>query len=220
MQLRAVILDYGDVISFPADPVVIARMAARFGLSEPRFRELYGSLRFAYDRGTLGAQQYWSGIAEVAGVELSPTDIAELRTDDVVMWSRLNPSILAWADQLRSAGLKTAVLSNMHADMVEHLRSHGEWTKRFDFLTLSSSVGIAKPEPEIFEYCLRGLNVSAADVLFIDDREVNVEAALKLGWKAILAPSTRALQLTLESLGFSPLPGPSDPEPSTSATVQ
>jgi putative hydrolase of the HAD superfamily len=215
-----VIFDYGDVISFPADPLVIARMAAKFGLSEPRFRELYGSLRLAYDRGTLGAHQYWTGIAEIAGVELSPAYIAELRKDDVVMWSRLNPSILDWADQLRSAGLKTAVLSNMHADMVEHLRANGEWTKRFDFLTLSSSVGMAKPEPEIFEYCLRGLDVSAAEALFIDDREVNVEAALQLGWNAILAPSTRQLQVKLESLGFSPLPGPSGPEPSRSAAVQ
>jgi putative hydrolase of the HAD superfamily len=205
-QLRAVILDYGDVISLPADPAVLSWMAAQFGVPLKRFRQTYALYRHEYDRGTLDAKQYWRLVGEADGVDLDDEKIAELRKSDVAMWSRLNPMVLEWANELRFAGLKTAVLSNMHADMVEHLRVNGEWTKRFDFVALSSSIRMAKPEPEIFRYCLKGLDVSAGEAIFIDDREANVEAALAVGLNAIFAPTTEELQFTLEALGFTPLP--------------
>jgi putative hydrolase of the HAD superfamily len=205
-SIRAVILDYGDVISHPADPAAIAEMARVFRLSEQRFRQLYGSFRLDYDRGTLDAKEYWTCIAQAAGIEISNDQIAELRRMDVAMWSRLNLSILRWANQLRVAGMKTAVLSNMHDDMVQHLQSNGEWTRNFDCLTLSSAIGMAKPEPEIFKYCLRDLHVAAQEALFIDDREINVQAAQAQGIRGIVAPSTADLRAQLEAIGFSPLP--------------
>ena len=204
--IRAVILDYGDVISLPADPAVMAQMAAIFGLPEERFRQLYGSFRLDYDRGTLEANEYWSHIAQAAGFELSTGLIADLRKADVAMWSRLNLSVLRWAEQLRAVGLKTAVLSNMHDDMVQRLRLNGEWTKSFDCLALSSAIRMAKPQPEIFEYCLKLLNVAPHEALFIDDREINVKAAQSQGIRGIVAPSTAQLRAQLEAIGFVPLP--------------
>ena len=53
--IRAVILDFGDVISLPADPEVIRWMAQFFGLTETRFREIYGKFRLDYDRGITSA---------------------------------------------------------------------------------------------------------------------------------------------------------------------
>ena len=57
-----------------------------------------------------------------AGREVSTDQIEQLRRADVTMWARLNPDILLWAERLRAAGYKTAILSNMHDDMVQHLR--------------------------------------------------------------------------------------------------
>ena len=205
-NLRAVIVDYGDVISLPADPSVMSWMSSLFQVPHERFRYLYGLFRHDYDRGTLDAAQYWTKIGEANGVMLGAEQIAQLRQADVTMWGRLNPRILSWTNELRRAGFKTAVLSNMHSDMVDHLRVNGEWTKRFDFLTLSSSLGTAKPDPEIFQYCLKGLGVPAEEAMFIDDREANVEAAVRLGVLGIVAPSTEDLRNTLQEIGFTPLP--------------
>ena len=205
-KIRAVILDYGNVISLPADPEVIRRMAELFGVTEERFRHIYGSFRHDYDRGTYSAAEYWKHIAHAAGREVSADEIEELRKSDVAMWGRLNPDILLWAERLRAAGFKTAILSNMHDDMVQHLRSNGEWTKRFDCLTLSSAIGMAKPEPEIFEHCLKCLGVNAEDAIFIDDSEPNIDAALRAGISGIFAPSPEELKNTLSAIGFSPLP--------------
>jgi putative hydrolase of the HAD superfamily len=205
-SLRAVILDYGDVISLPADPAVMSWMAAVFQVPLDRFRRTYSDFRHDYDRGALEAAEYWQKIGEANGVTLDAEQIAQLRKADVTMWGRLNPVILHWAKELRLAGFKTAVLSNMHADMIEHLQQNGEWTKSFDYLTLSSKLGMAKPEPEIFQHCLKGLGVSAGEAMFIDDRDVNIEAAVRLGIAGIVAPNTEALVDLLEAIGFSPVP--------------
>lgn len=204
--IRAVILDYGDVISLPADPAVITWMAELFGLSDAQFRRIYGSFRHAYDRGTLSAREYWEKVAEAAGRELRDGELEQLRHADVVMWGHLNEAILRWAEQLRAAGLKTAVLSNMHDDMVQHLRAKGGWTKRFDSLTLSSAIRMAKPEPGIFQHCLKSLGVSAEEAIFVDDRESNVCAAREVGIHGILAPTPEELRASLQALGFTPLP--------------
>ena len=168
-NIRAVILDYGNVISLPADPEVIRWMAELFGVTENRFRHVYGSFRHDYDRGSYSAAEYWKHIAHAAGREVSADEIEELRRCDVAMWGRLNPDILLWAERLRAAGYKTAILSNMHDDMVQHLRSNGEWAKRFDCLILSSAIGMAKPEPDIFKHCLKSLGVAPENAMFIDD---------------------------------------------------
>src|SRR5215831_8609041 len=204
--IKAIILDYGDVISLPADPAVMSSMAALFGLPLDRFRQFYGFFRHDYDRGALDAAAYWNRIAEAAGVQLNEDHIAHLRKADVKMWSRLNEPILKWVEELREAGFKTAVLSNMHYDMVQRVLSDDAWTKRFDVLALSSPLGMAKPQPEIFQYCLKKLNVRPHQSMFIDDRRDNVEAALKVGIAGICAPSTEALVNLLDAIGFQPLP--------------
>lgn len=204
--IKAVILDYGEVISHPADPKVISWMAQMFGVQVQGFRQTYGQFRHDYDRGTLSAIEYWTNVGEANGIHPSAEQIDELRKADVRMWSRLNQSVLDWVLELREAGFKTAVLSNMHDDMVQHLRTNGEWTKRFDVVTLSSSLGTAKPEPEIFEHCLNGLGVTASEAIFIDDREANIEGALRVGLSGIVAPTTEALVTMLEAMGFSPVP--------------
>lgn len=204
--LRAVILDYGDVVSLPADPEVLAWMAAQFQVPLKRFRQTYGRFRHDYDRGAFSAAEYWTNVGAANGVAVTDQQIEELRKADVKMWSRLNQPVLDWVYELREAGYKTALLSNMHHDMVQHIRANAEWTKRFDFLALSSSLGMAKPEPEIFEHCLKELGVAANEALFIDDRDENIEGALRVGLSGIVVPTTLALVDMLETIGFNPVP--------------
>jgi putative hydrolase of the HAD superfamily len=204
--IRAIILDYGDVISLPADPAVMSSMAALFGLPLERFQHIYGFFRHDYDSRALDPGAYWNKIAEAAGVQIDQDRLAHLRKADVAMWSRVNEPILRWVDELRKTGFKTAVLSNMHIDMVERVQSDGAWAKRFDVLALSSPLGMAKPQAEIFEYCLKKLKVKPHEALFIDNRDDNIEAALKVGIAGLCAPTTEALVDLLDMIGFQPLP--------------
>jgi putative hydrolase of the HAD superfamily len=205
LPIRAVILDYGEVISLPADPTVISWMAGLFRLPDDRFRYFYASFRLDYDRGVLSAAEYWGNVAHAANYELKNGELEQLRQADVTMWSRLNDAVLRWVESLRASGLKTAVLSNMHDDMVQHLSANGAWAQRFDALTLSSAIGMAKPEQDIFEYCLRSLGVSAEEAIFIDDREINVQAAQQMGIRGVFAPTSEQLRAKLEAMNFKPI---------------
>ena len=181
-------------------------MAGVFDLPEDQFRHLYAAMRHGYDRGDVGAKEYWVRIAQAAKVELDAEQIGDLRRIDVAMWSNLHPAILRWVDKLRSAGLKTAVLSNMHDDMVQHIRQNADWIARFDCLTLSSAVRMAKPDAEIFWHCLQCLRVAPQEALFIDDREPNVRAAEALGIRGIVANSPAQVRTQLDAIDFTPLP--------------
>jgi FMN phosphatase YigB (HAD superfamily) len=78
--------------------------------------------------------------------------------------------------------------------------------ENFSFKTFSAEVRIIKPDPAIYEHTLRGLGVPAAEALFLDDREINVEAARSLGIRSIQFQSTAQLKKELEALGFPILP--------------
>ncbi len=205
--IRAVIYDFGEVLSYPPPPETIAALAALLHITPEKFREYYYAERQAYDRGELSAEQYWQAVSQDAGTLLTPEQIEWARRTDVAMWSNINPQMLHWAAQLRGVGMQTAVLSNMHADMTKSVRAEFTWIHDFHCFILSAELGFAKPDPEIFQHCLDCLRVQAEEALFIDDKPRNTRAAEELGMAAICADSPESIRKQLQATGWSaPLP--------------
>src|ERR1035437_1258547 len=127
--LDAVVFDYGGVLCHPPSASAIDRLAAPFGLPREKFWWMYGRLRGPYDRGTIDSREYWHTMAQCAGVLLSEAQYASLQAIDLEMWSGYNESMLALASQLREAGVKTGILSNMLAEMLEKLRGEADWLR-------------------------------------------------------------------------------------------
>jgi putative hydrolase of the HAD superfamily len=205
-KVRAVVLDYGEVLCFLPTPDAIARMARVFRIDPQSFLPIYTQSRGPYDRGDLLPEEYWHAFASQAGVTLGGDVIEELRRWDVEMWSRTNDPMILWLESLRPAGVKTAILSNMPTDMVAHVRRNFAWIKHFDHQIFSADVRRIKPEPAIYEYSLDVLKLPASDVLFIDDREVNLEQARAAGMRGIRFQSVKQLRDDLYALGFHILP--------------
>jgi putative hydrolase of the HAD superfamily len=85
-----------------------------------------------------------------------------------------------------------------------------DWLARFDVLVWSYQLGMAKPEPAIYQHTLRELGVEPGEALFIDDRLVNIEAARALGMQGILFSTVERLRADLIANGLDrelPLPG-------------
>lgn len=202
-NLKAVIFDYGEVLCLPPTTEEIEGSARILGISDDLFRSLWGRNRDLYDRGDMSPEVYWRTLAEDAGVSLGVAQLKELSERDVTMWSRVNPDMLSWLRALSAAGMKTAVLSNMHIGMVQHVRRSFRWLDLFHCTTLSAEVRLIKPDPAIYELCLRGLGVSPGDSLFIDDREVNIAAARSMGLHVLQFRSIGQLRNELEQGGFS-----------------
>ena len=205
-QLKAVIFDYGEVLCHRPKPEEITRLAESFGVTVESLPEIWERNRGAYDRGDLAPEAYWSMLAADAGNAIGPGELEKICKLDLEMWSNINSEMVDWAHRLRESGLKVGLLSNMHSTMVTHCRSQFDWIKLFDFVTFSAEVRMIKPHHDIYEHTLRGLNVAASEALFLDDRDVNIQAARALGIHAIRVQSMEQLRGDLQKAGFEILP--------------
>lgn len=204
--IKAVILDYGQVLAGRPTREEFGRMAEMFNVGFERFYELWEASRGAYDRGDFTAEEYWRMLASETNTSLGREQIEILRKVEVEIWVHPIPGMLDWVSRLHAAGIKTGLLSNMPWDLITHLRTNCQWLEKFAFTTFSAEVQLIKPDPAIYEHTLRGLGVAAEEALFVDDRADNVCAASALGICAIRFRSIGQLKHDLEVLGFPVLP--------------
>jgi putative hydrolase of the HAD superfamily len=185
IQPTAVIFDYGNVLCGPQPYGDLQAMAKILDMPEDAFLPIYWRYRLPYDESHLNADSYWNQVASDCERTVNPEQIRALTQHDVQSWSQPSPVMVEWARQLRLAGVRTAVLSNMPMDLRVYLTGAARWLPEFDHMTFSCDVRMVKPKPEIYEHCLSGVGVAASQALFFDDRPENIEAARRLGIHAI-----------------------------------
>jgi putative hydrolase of the HAD superfamily len=210
MAIRAVIFDYGMVLSHPQDPAALENLLAITGLDRDTFDNHYWAHRHAYDMGKLNGRSYWQQFAADASIELTATDIERLIENDVLMWCTINEPMLAWAQALAESGFRIGILSNMGEDTLSYMRQEFAWLGDFHHHTWSCELGIAKPDPGIYIYTCEKLGVAPSEALFLDDKIENVEAAQRVGLHAIQFTNITQLQQDLAStnlLSHVPLQG-------------
>ena len=119
MALRAVVFDYGMVLSGPPHPEVHDELKRITGLSHEAFERSYWTDRLAYDRGELTGLAFWQKLVSDAGLGLSAEEVAQLNYWDARMWTTVNEETLLWHKQLKEQGLLTGILSNMGDSVLE-----------------------------------------------------------------------------------------------------
>jgi putative hydrolase of the HAD superfamily len=209
LSLRAVVFDYGMVLTGQPRADAHDAMVRIMGLPVDKFETLYWSDRHAYDEGKLTGIAFWQNMARDAQLDLEPETIQELNDWDARMWTTQNPAMLAWQMQLKQHGLRTAILSNMGDSVLENMQREFDWLPRFDVLVWSYQHRMAKPDPAIYRLVLDQLGTQPEETLFLDDKEVNIEAARKLGFKAIQFSTIERLRDDLIAEGLEcelPLP--------------
>jgi putative hydrolase of the HAD superfamily len=214
MPLRAVVFDYGMVLSAPPDPAAHQRLLELTQLPRALFEENYWRLRLDYDRGTLNGHTFWQQLARNVSIALAPDTIQQLIEQDVRLWAGVDTRMVRWAEQVRATGLRTAVLSNMGEELLAYIRNNHSWVRNFDHCTWSCEMRMVKPEAAIYRHTLEKLGVRAEETLFLDDREENVEGARKLGIHAVRYRGLATLPADLEQAGWArhlpPVPAPTE----------
>jgi putative hydrolase of the HAD superfamily len=199
--MKAVIFDYGNVLCRPQMAADVDGMAEVVGLTRDRFEEIYWRHRLAYDEGKLDPFEYWGCFGPVTAKQ-----IEHLNRLDGASWSHPDAVMPGWARELKGAGLKTALLSNMPFTVRDAVLAC-DWLPEFDQRTFSCELRISKPEPGIYEHCLRGLGIAANDALFLDDRPSNIQGAEAIGMHAVLFTSAAKLAAELAQRFDTPLTG-------------
>jgi len=182
-DVKAIIFDYGNVLCEPQPHDDLDAMAYELGLTVDEFMPIYWRDRGPYDRDEMDAETYWNRVAQR---QLPAGRIAKLTDLDSRSWMHPRAATVPWVEATSRLGLRTALLSNLPAALRDALESEAHWLPRFDVRTYSCTIRKTKPSREIYEHCIGGLGVMPSEIVFLDDRQENIEGAAELGIHGIL----------------------------------
>jgi len=198
---KAVLFDYGNVLCMNQLESDVEAMAECLRIELSRFKTFYWQLRDEYDVGAYDGREYWTKIAKKGGHEITEEQLRKVIEFDNVGWSRPNLVMAKWADDVRKSGIVTAIVSNMPSDIREYLRSL-EWLPEFSHYTYSCEVKSVKPAADIYMHCLEQIKMRPSEVLFLDDRQMNVDGARQLGIDSYVFTTAQELQPFVRAAGL------------------
>ena len=111
----------------------------------------------------------------------------------------IDQEILAYIKKIRKS-FTTVLLTNFPAHVHDFLKTDWVVDGAFDHIIASCDVKLLKPDPAIYTLTLARIGCLAEESVFIDDREVNVKAAEKLGINGIVYQSQSQTINDLESI--------------------
>jgi epoxide hydrolase-like predicted phosphatase len=202
MPIRAVAFDIGGVLERvqPYD-VFTDRWRRRLGLTEADFAAALAPVNRTDVIGTGVLSEPEIRQAYAAAFGLTDARAEEFMAD---LWDwycgELDHEMTSYARSLRPR-YRTGILSNsMHgARRVEEERFG--FSEMFDVIVYSHEIGLVKPDPRAYQVLLDQLGAPPDQVIFIDDRQDNVDAAARLGMHGVLnADDTAATISAVEAL--------------------
>jgi putative hydrolase of the HAD superfamily len=200
-MIKAIVFDYGKVISFPPDPEVIERLASMAGTGTEIFESLLWDLRGEYDRGTINAREYYGRLLSRLNVRLDEKTIEAMIELDLMSWKNINPGTARLMEDVKAAGFSLGILSNMPHDFLAFARKKFPLFSLPDVGLFSCEVKLIKPEAAIYHKLLSLLKCPPEGVVFFDDNQDNVKAAAALGIHAFLWKDPETARRDLCALG-------------------
>jgi putative hydrolase of the HAD superfamily len=187
--IRALISDFGGVLTTPLSAGFLAYQEEapitleELGKGMQGAADAYGEHPlYALERGEITEQEFARRLAEQLH---DGFDLARLRQ---LYFERIEPNapMIGFVGDVRRRGLRTALLTNNVREWEPLWRAKlPELDDIFEVVVDSAFVGMRKPEAGIYELTLERLGVRAEECLFVDDLEVNCEAAGALGMTAV-----------------------------------
>jgi putative hydrolase of the HAD superfamily len=200
-DVRAVLLDVGGVFHLPDHDRIVDAMARAGVTVDPdeldrahyagvraltNFREGDRAIWLAYNRGYAAALGADGRVEEVAEALL-----AEFTTGGV--WTRIIPGSRDGLVELKARHVKLAIVSNADGSVEAQLAADGICQVgpgpgvEVDAVLDSSVVGVAKPNPRMFELALERLGIAPEHAIHVGDTPAaDVDGAVAAGVTPVL----------------------------------
>ena len=122
------------------------------------------------------------------------------RTEEMV-GGPIEGTVEVLRELIAAGSVRVFALTNMEAHTYPLRRERYDFMGWFEGTVVSSSEGVIKPDPRIFEVLLERYGLQAGSTLMIDDSARNIAAARALGMPTVLFQSPEALRAELEEAG-------------------
>ena len=200
-NVKAVVFDVGNVLyGWDPDAFLVRQIAD----DEARLRFVEEADLYGWHESLDGGRPYAEAAAELS--EKFP-EYAQV----IAAWSdRFGETITGpvpgtheLVAELDAAGVPLFAITNFSADFWPPFhRQEQAFFARFRDIVVSGEVKLLKPDPAIYYLALDRFRLRPAEALFIDDREINVEAALAVGMQAHLFTDAADLRSRLVAEGL------------------
>jgi glucose-1-phosphatase len=197
-QIRVVLFDLGGVlVELAGVPTVLKWMDNRVSPEELWKMWLQSPAVRAFETGRTDAGSF----AEDLITEMALPVPREQLLEEFTLWPRgLFPGALEMVKRIPTRYTR-ATLSNSNALHWPRLMKELQLEEAFDRHFASHLTGKIKPDEEAFHHVTYSLRCAAEEILFLDDNRLNVEAAAKVGMKAVQVHGVAATELALRSAG-------------------
>jgi putative hydrolase of the HAD superfamily len=106
----------------------------------------------------------------------------------------IESGILCGLDRLRTAGIRTALVSDAGADDVEGW-PRSPLRERFDAIVFSYRLGVRKPDARVYQRALETIDIRPADAIFVGDGGSDEHrGAREVGMRTVLVTRLAALR--------------------------
>ena len=200
MSITTIFFDIGGVLLTDGWGHVSRRAAAdKFGLDWEEYSERHEKVAHAIETNGLSLDAY---LTRTIFFRPRPFTREEFRSF-IFAQSQSHPKTIEIAKQLAvSQKYFMATINNEIFELnVYRLQTFG-FRNIFPVFFSSCFLGIRKPDEAIYRLALQVTQRDAAECLFIDDREVNLECPREMGLQTILCESAPQLKGALQQHGI------------------
>lgn len=174
-MIRHVLLDADEVVQHPG----------RWEDSSGKFAERVtgefladvGALQEPALRGEIEFFEAFTAVAHRHGIDVDPMVLFPAMWRGIVV----DPESLAVIAALRAGGYAVHLGTNQERHRAHYMRETLGFDELFDVGVYSCDIGLAKPDPAYFEKAVALIGAPADTVLFIDDKQANVDGARSVG---------------------------------------
>lgn len=198
-MITTIIFDFGGIISENADSweTMYKRIPEKTGLTLGKLEEIFEENWIDISIGKKDfIKDFLNKVVQKSKNEITIDELLDIYSSD----TKINQDVMNIIQNLRNRGFRVIILSNESKTgekfRLEKIRSF------VDEIYSSATVGMRKPDPQIYKYVLKKENLKIDEALLIDDKERNIVAAKELGIEGIVYKNLEQLKEALKKFLF------------------
>jgi len=191
-EIEAIVSDFGGVLTTPLMRSFMA-FQDHTGIAAEDLGKALGAIAerdgdnplFRLERGEVSEAEFLDLLRD--GLEPLLGHRPEMHGFREVYFDALDPNqpMIELMRELKESGYRMAMLTNNVREWEPLWRPMLPVDEIFEFVVDSGFVGVRKPEGRIYEMVIERLSLPAERCLFVDDVEVNISGAERLGMQAV-----------------------------------
>ena len=187
-DVKGVVFDFGGVMTTSTMPERVRKCVAEFGIDWRHLESGFAKYRRLMDGGFITIDQMYDLIWADADIALSDEVKARILEEDFASFLEgyRNLKTLAWMKELKAAGYRIGILTNMSAEFAVRFRKvFADFIAVADATVVSGDERMFKPQKRIYDLLAARIGLKPENLCFVDDVESNCEGARRAGWKAV-----------------------------------